>query len=98
MDPDPEAGPMVVSPPNKVRRVTVNRGEFDRQVDHANDSVRQNGDNASQSKIMPMSVDFAAFGVKPPPRPTLNRYTYLFKITVIIDRLCKTGDWVMITI
>ncbi|XP_068659305.1 cyclin-dependent kinase D-1-like [Aristolochia californica] len=73
MDFNPQ-GPVVLSPPNKLRRVMVNRDGLDAQVDEqVGGGLRQKGEDTSQSKNMPMSIDVAAaFGSKPPPRPTLN--------------------------
>ncbi|CAN4127342.1 unnamed protein product [Withania somnifera] len=70
-------GPLVLSPPRKSRRVMPHREEFEANVrpekmdDHGN-GVRQAA--GERSEQVPMSLDFSVFGMKPPTRPTINRY------------------------
>lgn len=75
-----QKGPVVLSPPRKSRRVTLQRVDMEGNLfgaDKADDHVREvrhTGESTCPSESMPMSVDLAAaFGSKPIPRPTLNR-------------------------
>lgn len=67
-------GPVVLSPPRKLRRVTAHEGmEGMHRADNPS-GMRHTDDMPSQSSRIPMSVDVAAvFGTRPAPRPTLNR-------------------------
>ncbi|MQM09444.1 hypothetical protein Taro_042309 [Colocasia esculenta] len=74
-----QKGPIVLSPPRKSRRVTLQREDMEGNVYDANKAddhvkeVRYTGGSTCPSESMPMSVDLAAaFGSKPFPRPTLN--------------------------
>ncbi|KAK9105818.1 hypothetical protein Scep_022662 [Stephania cephalantha] len=76
---NPHEGPVVLSPPRKSRRVTVQRDGLEGNVhytekvdDHFYDARQVAGENTGRSENVPMSVDFSIFGSKPPPRPTLN--------------------------
>lgn len=71
-------GPVVLSPPRKLRRVTAHEGmevhmhRADRTEEHPS-GARHMDDMSSQSSRIPMSVDVGAiFGTRPAPRPTLN--------------------------
>lgn len=72
-------GPMVLSPPRKLRRVTAHEGmegmHRTDKVDEHPSGMRHTDDMPSQkSSRIPMSVDVGAlFGTRPAPRPTLNR-------------------------
>lgn len=79
-----ECGPVVLSPPRKLRRVTVNHVGF--EGDAHNNNVRSDGtDKASRgvgesgvSGHIPMSIDLEAmFGYTTAPRPKLNRFAHL---------------------
>jgi cyclin-dependent kinase 7 len=72
-------GPLVLSPPRKLRRVIahewmegMHRAD---KVDEHPSGMRHTDDMPSQkSSRIPMSVDVGAlFGTRPAPRPTLNR-------------------------
>jgi cyclin-dependent kinase 7 len=72
-------GPVVLSPPRKLRRVTAhesmegNMQRPDKAEEHPS-GARHTDDMSSQSSRIPMSVDVGAvFGTRPAPRPTLNR-------------------------
>uniref|UniRef100_A0A1D1XSK4 Cyclin-dependent kinase D-1 n=1 Tax=Anthurium amnicola TaxID=1678845 RepID=A0A1D1XSK4_9ARAE len=72
-------GPVVLSPPRKSRRVTLQRDDLEGnpyEADKGDDHIREGrnaGGSTCTSGNMPMSVDLAAaFGSKPIPRPTLN--------------------------
>jgi len=71
-------GPVVLSPPRKLRRVTGHEGMEGMhradKVDEHPSGMRHTDDMPSQSSRIPMSVDVGAvFGTRPAPRPTLNR-------------------------
>ncbi|XP_066366304.1 LOW QUALITY PROTEIN: cyclin-dependent kinase D-1-like [Miscanthus floridulus] len=70
-------GPVVLSPPRKLRRVTAHEGMEGMyradKVDEHPSGMRHTDDMPSQSSRIPMSVDVGAvFGTRPAPRPTLN--------------------------
>ncbi|XP_072983375.1 cyclin-dependent kinase D-1-like isoform X1 [Typha latifolia] len=79
LDLNSQDGPLVLSPPRKLRRVTVQNGEFEGNIqqlekpeDHFREA-RQADEASSQSGKMPMSIDVGAiFGSQPFPRPKLN--------------------------
>ncbi|KAL5202371.1 hypothetical protein ABZP36_013323 [Zizania latifolia] len=71
-------GPVVLSPPRKLSRVTAHAGmeghmhRADKAEEHPS-GVRRIDDMSGQSARIPMSVDVGAvFGTRPAPRPTLN--------------------------
>ncbi|KAJ4961770.1 hypothetical protein NE237_021680 [Protea cynaroides] len=73
---NPLDGPIVLSPPRKTRRVMVqHRGldgnifQTDKVDDHANEATDR---ISGRSETMPMSIDLSVFGLRTPPRPTLN--------------------------
>ena len=72
-------GPVVLSPPRKLRRVTAHEGlevNMHRadKVDEHPSGTRHTDEMSSHSSRIPMSVDVGAvFGTRPAPRPTLNR-------------------------
>lgn len=78
LDFNAQEGPIVLSPPRKSRRVTLNREGLEgnplvEKPDEHVGGVRQMGDTTSHRSHMPMSVDMAdLFGTRPLPRPTLN--------------------------
>lgn len=37
-------------------------------------------DNSGKNESAPMSVDFSIFGLKPPNRPTINRYNSIDRL------------------
>jgi cyclin-dependent kinase 7 len=71
-------GPVVLSPPRKLCRVTAHEGmegnmQRPDKGDHPS-GKRHTDDMSSQSSRIPMSVDVGAvFGTRSAPRPTLNR-------------------------
>lgn len=68
-------GPIVLSPPRKMRRVMPQREENAFQAERIDDSsndVRQAAGDTGRSEHMPMSIDSSMFRSRPPPRPTLN--------------------------
>ncbi|KAI3910486.1 hypothetical protein MKX01_034880 [Papaver californicum] len=65
----PKEGPTVMSPARK--RLKAQRDGFSMVDDHVHDR-QTTGGNTGKSETIPMSVDFSAFGSRPPPRPTLN--------------------------
>ncbi|GER38619.1 cyclin-dependent kinase D1 [Striga asiatica] len=74
-DLNPVAGPTVLSPPRKQRRVMPNRETFDATareveniVDYGNE-LRQTGERGEQA---PMSLEFSALGAGYPNRPTIT--------------------------
>lgn len=79
LDINSQEGPVVLSPPRKSRRVTLNREGLEgnhhiEKPDEHIGGVRQMGETTSHSSHVPMSVDLAdLFGRRSPPRPTLNR-------------------------
>jgi len=72
-------GPVVLSPPRKLRRVTAHEGlegnmHRSDKVDERPSGTRHTDEMSSHSSRIPMSVDVGAvFGTRPAPRPTLNR-------------------------
>ncbi|KAI3848919.1 hypothetical protein MKW98_014453 [Papaver atlanticum] len=62
-------GPTVMSPARK--RLKAQRDGLSMVDDHVHDR-QTTGGNTGKSETIPMSVDFSAFGSRPPPRPTLN--------------------------
>ncbi|CAL1408997.1 unnamed protein product [Linum trigynum] len=75
-----QAGPTVLSPPRKTRRVMAERESFDVNVHQQLDKIDENaqmrqhtaGDNSGRTDHMPMSVDLSVFGARPMSRPTIN--------------------------
>ncbi|XP_010942434.1 cyclin-dependent kinase D-1 [Elaeis guineensis] len=73
-----QEGPLVLSPPRKLRRVTVHHEGLEGHVyqqDKADEHMgeERHGETTGQSGNMPMSIDLGAvFGSRPIPRPTLN--------------------------
>ncbi|KAI3899829.1 hypothetical protein MKW92_012471 [Papaver armeniacum] len=65
----PKEAPTVMSPARK--RLKAQRDGLSMVDDHVHDR-QTTGGNTGKSETIPMSVDFSAFGSRPPPRPTLN--------------------------
>ena len=75
-----QGGPVVVSPPRKLRRVSapdgmeINAHRAEKAEEHPTTGMRRSEGMSSQSSRIPMSVDVGVvFGTRPAPRPTLNR-------------------------
>ncbi|KAM3403875.1 hypothetical protein ACQJBY_007146 [Aegilops geniculata] len=74
-----QGGPVVVSPPRKLRRVSapdgmeINAHRAEKAEEHPTTGMRRSEGMSSQSSRIPMSVDVGVvFGKRPAPRPTLN--------------------------
>ncbi|KAI0501556.1 hypothetical protein KFK09_016501 [Dendrobium nobile] len=74
-----DCGPVVLSPPRKLRRVTVNHVGFEGDTQNnivrgdVNDKAPRGVGESGLSGLMPMSIDLeAVFGYTSAPRPKLN--------------------------
>jgi cyclin-dependent kinase 7 len=77
-----QGGPVVLSPPRKLRRVSapdgtesnIHRAEKAEEIPPTGLRRHTDENMSSQSSRIPMSVDVGVvFGTRPAPRPTLNR-------------------------
>lgn len=66
-------GPVVLSPPRKSRRVMPQREGFEANM--RPEKMDGHGNAGERSEQVPMSLDFSVFGMRPPTRPTINRYS-----------------------